>query len=103
MHCSKLVAFVATLALLSAESESHAVTLTTLASLNATIGIYPNGGLTLSGSALYGMTIKGGTSNDGTVFALALAPEPSSIVLLGFGAIALGATALRRKMRTKAA
>ena len=40
------------------------------------------------------------TNGMGSVFALSLlAPEPSSAVLLGLGAIGLGATALRRGMR----
>jgi uncharacterized repeat protein (TIGR03803 family) len=75
---------------------------TTLLSFNGTNGKNPSGDLTLVGSTLYGTTYGGGAFGDGTVFALAT-PEPSSVVLLGLGAIGLGATSLRRKMRKQAA
>ncbi len=47
-------------------------TITTLASFNGTDGQYPYGGLIMDSSGnLYGPTIYGGASNDGTVFELA--------------------------------
>jgi PEP-CTERM motif-containing protein len=48
------------------------------------------------------MTENGGAHNFGTVFALAT-PEPSSFLLLGFGAIGLAALSLRRKWYAPAA
>ena len=43
---------------------------TTLLSFNGTNGEYPHGGLTLSGSTLYGMTYHGGANDDGTIFSI---------------------------------
>ena len=53
------------------------------------LGAAPMGSLTLSGSTLYGMTFAGGANNAGVVFALNLVPEPSTLALLGVGAMAL--------------
>jgi uncharacterized repeat protein (TIGR03803 family) len=75
---------------------------TTLVSFNGTNGEDPIGSLTLTGSTLYGTTLEGGANNNGTVFALNPTPEPSSIALLALGAIGLGATVHRRRMRTQA-
>ena len=47
----------------------QAQTFTTLHSFNLyTNGANPQGGLVLSGNALYGTTVNGGTSSNGTVF-----------------------------------
>jgi uncharacterized repeat protein (TIGR03803 family) len=48
-------------------------TLNTLATFNNTNGEYPEAGLTLSGSTLYGTTYQGGASGYGTVFSVPLA------------------------------
>ena len=59
---------------------------TTLHTFNGTDGDLPKGDLTLIGTTLYGTTQYGGANHDGTVFARCeLVPEPSSVVLLGFG------------------
>jgi uncharacterized repeat protein (TIGR03803 family) len=58
-----------------------------LLDFNGPNGKNPFGSLTLSGSALYGMTAYGGARGDGTVFALTIpAPEPSTLSLLTVGA-----------------
>jgi len=76
---------------------------TLLDSFDGTNGKAPLGDLTLVGSSLFGTTSVGGTNNDGTVFSISTVstvPEPSSIVLMVLGAIALGAVALRRRKAT---
>ncbi|MEP6669385.1 MAG: choice-of-anchor tandem repeat GloVer-containing protein [Chthoniobacter sp.] len=62
-------------------------------------GALPNGNVTLSadGGTLYGMTYQGGSSNDGTLFSLAV-PEPASASLFLLGAVALAA---RRRRATR--
>jgi uncharacterized repeat protein (TIGR03803 family) len=64
-------------------------------------GAYPYGGLTLSGSTLYGTAMNGGAyyngpTGGGVLFALTV-PEPSSIVLGGLGLMTLVAWRLRRQ------
>ncbi len=64
-------------------------------------GRMPWADLTLSGSTLYGMTGAGGTNDVGTIFSLAVTvPEPSTLVLVGIGAISLLSYAWRRRKRT---
>jgi len=48
----------------------------------------PHGSLILSGSVVYGMTSRGGSSDMGTIFSLTV-PEPSTLVLAMAGMIAL--------------
>ena len=65
---------------------------TLLASFTGTNGSAPFGSLTANanGSTLFGMTSAGGANSDGTIFSIVLTPEPSSLVLLGLGSLALG-------------
>ena len=78
MHRSKLVfTLLATLAVALVASQSHAQTLTTIASFNSTTGAQPYGDLTLVGSTFYGMTATNYTNlagpyGQGTVFSLPL-------------------------------
>ena len=66
---NKLLAVLAFLVLLSTLArDSNAQTFTTLLSFSGSNGSNPYGGLTVSGSTLYGMTSQGGSSDDGTVF-----------------------------------
>jgi uncharacterized repeat protein (TIGR03803 family) len=44
-------------------------------------GTAPWGGVTLNGSTLYGMTVSGGSRNDGVIYSMTV-PEPSTIALL---------------------
>ncbi len=84
---------------------------TVLASFSGPDGANPHGTLTLSadGSTLYGMTYSGGNLSldgglgAGTMFALALVPEPSSFVLFALGGIGSGMLALRRRAQSKSA
>lgn len=60
----------------------------------------PEGSVTVSpdGSVLYGMTRTGGTSNDGTVFSVAIpAPEPASAGLIAYGALLMAGLRRRRQ------
>ena len=63
-------------------------------------GSMPQGDLTFDGTALYGMTVQGGTSNVGVIFSIAV-PEPSSLALLTTAAIA-GAVFARRRLKREA-
>lgn len=60
-------------------------------------GSMPQGDLTIVDSTLYGMTVQGGTNNDGVIFGIAV-PEPSSLLLLA-AAAAAGVIARRRLRR----
>ncbi len=73
----------------------------TLLRFDGANGANPHGDLTLSGSTLYGMTSEGGDYGYGTVFRLDLTtiPEPTTITLLGMGALAVFGYARRRRMK----
>jgi len=90
--------FAALLGLLSI-SATHAQ-INTLASFYNSNGLYPEGGLTVSGSTLYGTTATGGANGGGTVFAYDLqsAPEPSTwaLCLGGLGLLAFWRLRTRR-------
>jgi uncharacterized repeat protein (TIGR03803 family) len=64
----------------------------------ASDGADPQGGLLLSGSDLYGMTLGGGSSDLGVIFSIAI-PEPGSLALLGTVAAAAAGWAARRRYR----
>jgi uncharacterized repeat protein (TIGR03803 family) len=65
-------------------------------------GAGPQGDLTLVGSALYGMTTGGGTSNFGTIFSIPVpVPEPSTLVLVTAAAAGLAYLARRRRARQR--
>jgi uncharacterized repeat protein (TIGR03803 family) len=55
-------------------------------------GDSPSGNVTLSAddSTLFGMTSRGGASNDGTIYSMTV-PEPGSASLFGFGMLVLAA------------
>ncbi|MFZ4693814.1 MAG: choice-of-anchor tandem repeat GloVer-containing protein [Verrucomicrobiia bacterium] len=55
-----------------------------------------NMSLAYDGAALYGTTINGGASDLGTVFSIALIPEPSTWAMIGAGVLGLLATRRRR-------
>jgi uncharacterized repeat protein (TIGR03803 family) len=63
-------------------------------------GMYPDGGLLIDGSTLYGACKSGGIGGKGVLFSLSI-PEPSSFVLLGIGAATLAAFARGRRRRAK--
>lgn len=56
------------------------------------------GMLTLSDSTLYGMMSRGGSNNDGLVFSLEV-PEPTTLLLVGTGALGVLAGTRRRRRR----
>lgn len=60
-------------------------------------GANPNGELIAVGSILYGCTGSGGATGNGTLYSFAVVPEPSSLLLLGIGAIMVAASGLWRK------
>jgi uncharacterized repeat protein (TIGR03803 family) len=64
-------------------------TFTLLHSFDSADGLDPYGDLLLSGDTLYGMTLDGGTSNDGVIFAQTV-PEPTGISVLVIGGLMLG-------------
>jgi uncharacterized repeat protein (TIGR03803 family) len=68
----------------------------TLYSFSGSDGEYPYGDLILSGSTLYGMTTGGGSNGDGVIFSLTV-PEPSTLALLGVGALGMLAYRWRRR------
>jgi uncharacterized repeat protein (TIGR03803 family) len=51
-------------------------------------GQWPYDEMTVNGATMYGMTLQGGAGNDGTLYAFTV-PEPSTLILLGIGAIGL--------------
>jgi uncharacterized repeat protein (TIGR03803 family) len=55
----------------------------------------PWGGLSLVDSTLYGMTVYGGSANDGVLYSITV-PEPSAVVLLGISIISLLGFACRK-------
>jgi uncharacterized repeat protein (TIGR03803 family) len=61
-------------------------------------GWRPVGGLTLSGSTLYGMTEYGGQYGKGTIYSFPV-PEPSTFVMLGLGALGFLTLSLRRSRK----
>jgi uncharacterized repeat protein (TIGR03803 family) len=65
---SPVTTFSALIFLALASGPANAQTYTTLLTFSGTNGYYPEGGLTLSGSTLYGMTEDGGVNYKGNVF-----------------------------------
>ena len=64
--------------------------LTTLVSFNFTNGAFPDGDLVADANGnLYGTTRGGGASGRGTVFELSPVPEPSTLLLLCIGSLAV--------------
>ena len=77
---------------LTKQQDSNYVLLTLL-SFSGSNGSHPYGSLTLGGSALYGTTYQGGTNNDGTVFALNIAPAAIALCNVSNATIISGGTA----------